>query len=103
MGVGEGYVRDYIPDRSVRQETRSQDCQHARRGSRFVRVGRNRRSVRQVAAGADFKAVRIPTLLIFAGRIYACVAGRALPNREIAIGKRSKVPVDSVVYQSELR
>ena len=31
------------------------------------------------------------------------MAGRPLPNREIAIGKRSKIPVDSVVYQSELR
>lgn len=30
-------------------------------------------------------------------------AGRPLPNREIAIAKRSKVPVDSAVYQSELR
>jgi prevent-host-death family protein len=26
-----------------------------------------------------------------------------LPNREAAIRKRSKIPVDSVVYQSELR
>ena len=31
------------------------------------------------------------------------VTGRPLPNREVAIGKRSKVPVDSAVYQSELR
>jgi prevent-host-death family protein len=31
------------------------------------------------------------------------VAGRPLPNREAAICKRSKVPVDSVVYQSALR
>ena len=31
------------------------------------------------------------------------VAGQPLPNREDAIGKRSKVPVDSAVYQSELR
>jgi prevent-host-death family protein len=29
--------------------------------------------------------------------------GRPLPNREAAIRKRSKVPVDSTVYQSELR
>jgi len=29
--------------------------------------------------------------------------GRPLPNREVAIRKRSKVPVDSAVYQSELR
>ena len=33
----------------------------------------------------------------------ASVTGRPLPNRETAIRKRSKVPVDSVVYQSELR
>ena len=33
----------------------------------------------------------------------ASVTGRPLPNREVAIRKRSKVPVDSVVYQSELR
>jgi antitoxin (DNA-binding transcriptional repressor) of toxin-antitoxin stability system len=33
----------------------------------------------------------------------ASVTGRPLPNREAAIRKRSKVPVDSVVYQSELR
>jgi antitoxin (DNA-binding transcriptional repressor) of toxin-antitoxin stability system len=33
----------------------------------------------------------------------ASVTGRALPNREPAIRKRSKIPVDSVVYQSELR
>ena len=31
------------------------------------------------------------------------VTGRPLPNREAAIRKRSKVPVDSAVYQSELR
>ena len=31
------------------------------------------------------------------------VAGRPLPNREAAIRKRSKIPVDSAVYQSELR
>ena len=31
------------------------------------------------------------------------VTGRPLPNREAAIHRRSKVPVDSVVYQSELR
>jgi len=33
----------------------------------------------------------------------ASATGRPLPNRESAIQKRSKVPVDSVVYQSELR
>jgi antitoxin (DNA-binding transcriptional repressor) of toxin-antitoxin stability system len=33
----------------------------------------------------------------------ASVTGRPLPNREAAIRKRSKVPVDSVLYQSELR
>jgi prevent-host-death family protein len=33
----------------------------------------------------------------------ASVTSRPLPNREAAIRKRSKVPVDSVVYQSELR
>jgi prevent-host-death family protein len=33
----------------------------------------------------------------------ASVTGRPLPNREAAIRKRSKVPVDSAVYQSELR
>jgi antitoxin (DNA-binding transcriptional repressor) of toxin-antitoxin stability system len=33
----------------------------------------------------------------------ASVAGRPLPDREAAIRKRSTVPVDSAVYQSELR
>src|SRR5258707_15883253 len=33
----------------------------------------------------------------------ASVTGRPLPNREAAILKRSKVPVDSGVYASELR
>jgi len=33
----------------------------------------------------------------------ASVAGRPLPNREAAIRRRSKVPVDSAVYLSELR
>ena len=33
----------------------------------------------------------------------ASVTRRPLPNREAAIRKRSKVRVDSVVYQSELR
>ena len=33
----------------------------------------------------------------------ASVTRRPLPNREAAIRKRSKIPVDSVVYQSELR
>jgi prevent-host-death family protein len=33
----------------------------------------------------------------------ASVTGRPLPNREAAIRKRSKVPVDSAVYQAELR
>src|SRR5580704_12966369 len=32
----------------------------------------------------------------------ASVAGRPLPNREAAIRKQSKVPVDSAVYVSEL-
>jgi antitoxin (DNA-binding transcriptional repressor) of toxin-antitoxin stability system len=31
------------------------------------------------------------------------VTGRPLPNRKAAIRKRSKVPVDSAVYQSEPR
>jgi prevent-host-death family protein len=31
------------------------------------------------------------------------MTGRPLPNREAAIRKRSKVPVDSAVYQAELR
>jgi antitoxin (DNA-binding transcriptional repressor) of toxin-antitoxin stability system len=33
----------------------------------------------------------------------ASATRRPLPNREAAIRKRSRVPVDSVVYQSELR
>jgi len=33
----------------------------------------------------------------------ASMIGRPLPDREAAIRKRSKVPVDSAVYQSELR
>jgi len=33
----------------------------------------------------------------------ASMASRPLPDREAAIRKRSKVPVDSAVYQSELR
>jgi antitoxin (DNA-binding transcriptional repressor) of toxin-antitoxin stability system len=33
----------------------------------------------------------------------ASVTGRPLPNRETAIRKRSKVLVDSAVYQAELR
>jgi antitoxin (DNA-binding transcriptional repressor) of toxin-antitoxin stability system len=33
----------------------------------------------------------------------ASVTRRPLPNREAVIRKRSKVPVDSVVYQAELR
>ena len=33
----------------------------------------------------------------------ASMTGRPLPNREAAILKRSKVPVDSVRYQAELR
>jgi hypothetical protein len=32
----------------------------------------------------------------------AAVTGRPLPNRETVVRKWSKVPVDSVVYQSEL-
>ena len=31
------------------------------------------------------------------------VAGPPLPNRETAIRKRSKIPVDSFLYQAELR
>ena len=34
---------------------------------------------------------------------HASVIGRNLPNREAAIRKRSKVPVDSAVNLSELR
>ena len=34
---------------------------------------------------------------------YESVTGRPLPNREAAIRKRSKVPVNSAVYLSELR
>lgn len=33
----------------------------------------------------------------------ASMTGRPLPDREAAIRRRSKVPVDSGVYQSELR
>ena len=33
----------------------------------------------------------------------ASVTGRPLPNREAAIRKRSKIPVDSAAYVSELR
>jgi len=33
----------------------------------------------------------------------SAATGRLLPNREAVIRKRSKVPVDSAVYQSELR
>jgi antitoxin (DNA-binding transcriptional repressor) of toxin-antitoxin stability system len=33
----------------------------------------------------------------------AAMTRRPLPNREAAIRKRSKIPVDSAVYQSELR
>jgi antitoxin (DNA-binding transcriptional repressor) of toxin-antitoxin stability system len=33
----------------------------------------------------------------------ASLTRRPLPNREAAIGKRSKIPVDSVVYQADLR
>jgi prevent-host-death family protein len=33
----------------------------------------------------------------------ASMTGRPLPDREAAIGRRSRIPVDSVVYQSELR
>src|SRR5215475_4206228 len=33
----------------------------------------------------------------------ASVTRRSLPNREAAIGQRSRVPVDSAVYVSELR
>ena len=33
----------------------------------------------------------------------AAMTGRPLPNREAAIRKRSKVPVDSAVFQAELR
>jgi antitoxin (DNA-binding transcriptional repressor) of toxin-antitoxin stability system len=42
---------------------------------------------------------RVATLRPF----YASVTGRSLPNREAAIRKRSKVPVDSAVTLSELR
>lgn len=31
------------------------------------------------------------------------VTGRSLPNREATIRKRSKVPVDSAMFQAELR
>ena len=33
----------------------------------------------------------------------ASVTGQPLPNREVTIRKRSKVPVDSAVYLSEVR
>jgi prevent-host-death family protein len=33
----------------------------------------------------------------------SAATGRPLPNREAAIRRRSRVPVDSVVYQTELR
>src|SRR5687767_8414934 len=33
----------------------------------------------------------------------AAATGRPLPNREVAILKRSRVPIDSAVYQSETR
>ena len=57
---------------------------HAARGGRIVVTDRGRR----VAALHRFD----PAL-----------TGRPLPNREAAIGKRSRVPVDSAVYQSEVR
>lgn len=33
----------------------------------------------------------------------AATAGRPLPNREAIIRKRSRIPVDSAVYQAEVR
>jgi prevent-host-death family protein len=33
----------------------------------------------------------------------SAASGRPLPDREAAIRKRSRVPVDSAVYQSQLR
>ena len=57
---------------------------HAANGSAIVVTDRGRR----VAALQPFDA---------------SVRGAALPNREAVIRKRSQVPVDSAVYQSELR
>lgn len=57
---------------------------HAARGGRIVVTDRGRR----VAALQPFDPSQ---------------TGRPLPNREASIRKRSKVPVDSALYQSELR
>ncbi len=55
-------------------------------------------------------ATRGPIVVTDRGRRVAALqpfdesmTGRPLPNREAAIRKRSKIPVDSAVYQSELR
>jgi antitoxin (DNA-binding transcriptional repressor) of toxin-antitoxin stability system len=55
-------------------------------------------------------AIRGPIVVTDRGRSVAAlqpfdasVTGRPLPNRETAIRKRSKIPVDSVVYQAKLR
>ena len=53
-------------------------------------------------------ASRGPIVVTDRGRRVAALqpfsmTGRPLPNREAAIRKRSKVPVDSAVYLSELR
>ncbi len=61
------------------------------------------RWVRHAASGGPIvvtdRGRRVAALQPFDGS----TTGRPLPNREAAIRKRSKVPVDSAVYQSELR
>ena len=61
------------------------------------------RWVRHAASGGSIvvtdRGRRVAELQPFDGS----VTSRPLPNREAAIRKRSKVAVDSAVYQSELR
>jgi prevent-host-death family protein len=95
---------------------------------RITRVARESTSVSEMCHNVHMKTISIRELHLKTGRwvrhaasrgpivvtdrgrrvaalqpFDASVTGRPLPNRETAIRKRSKVPVDSVVYQSELR
>lgn len=61
------------------------------------------RWVRHAASGSSVvitdRGRRIATLHPFG----PVLPGRSLPNRETVIRRGSRIPVDSVVYQSELR
>jgi antitoxin (DNA-binding transcriptional repressor) of toxin-antitoxin stability system len=108
-------VRETVPAiRRIVSALISRNCSSSDQWSRCDNVHMKTISIRELhlktGQWVRHAASRSPIVVTDRGRrvatlqpFDASVSGRPLPNREAAIRKRSKVPVDSVVYQAESR